>query len=332
MDGMNQPLVSVIIPCYNAERWVAAAIESALGQTYPRTEVIVIDDGSTDRSPEIIKRFCRQITAVSTPNRGPSAARNTGFGIARGEWIQFLDADDLLHPEKLHLFMTAYKAHPSAEFIWAPYDTVDEKFTLDDIRPQFNSHESGRHPTSDASQEALLAHHAPWAAAFRKGFLERVGSWNESLKGWEDLEYHARIAAQLPLHARLTQPLHFYREHGGERVHLPERNPENIRKEIECLMSARVVLESSTVPPRKWKDFLWGVHLDIANSWAAVGDVNSFVEFMLEAAHLRGRSKFRLKCYAAVISARTLGLRRTTAAIERMLGLPHGRGRRWETK
>ena len=79
MNYSYKPLVSIIIPCYNAERWIAAAIESALGQTYPNIEVIVVDDGSTDGSLDIIKRFDTKINWVSTPNRGPSAAMNTGF-------------------------------------------------------------------------------------------------------------------------------------------------------------------------------------------------------------------------------------------------------------
>jgi len=331
MAQSSAALVSIIIPCYNAELWVAAAIESALGQTYDNNEVIVVDDGSTDGSLEVIKQFEGKVTCVSTSNRGPSAARNTGFGIANGEWIQFLDADDLLHPEKLRLSLEGCRAYPTAEFVWAPYDTVDEEFTLDGAGTALKVPESCDLPAT-LSRETLLAHHAPWAAVFRRGLLERVGNWNESLKGWEDLEYHARIAAQLPLYARLSLPLHFYREHSGERVHLPERNRENIRREIECLTLARAALEPSEVPPRMWKDILWGCYLDIAKSWAALGDVNSFAEFMLEAAELRGSVRFRLKCYLSVTSARTVGLKRTTAIMECMLGSPNSRGRRWESR
>lgn len=95
------PLVSIIIPCYNGERFVAEAIESALAQTYPHKEVIVIDDGSTDNSLEVIKSFGDKIRWETGPNRGGCAARNRGIELARGELIQFLDADDLLHPQKL---------------------------------------------------------------------------------------------------------------------------------------------------------------------------------------------------------------------------------------
>jgi glycosyltransferase involved in cell wall biosynthesis len=94
-------LVSIIIPCYNAARYVGEAIESALVQTYDNKEVIVIDDGSTDGSLEVIRSFGDQIQWETGPNRGGSAARNRGMELARGELIQFLDADDLLHPDKI---------------------------------------------------------------------------------------------------------------------------------------------------------------------------------------------------------------------------------------
>ncbi len=94
-------LVSVIIPCFNGEKFVADAIESALNQTYRHKEVIVVDDGSTDGSVQVIQRYGDRIRWVTGPNRGGSAARNAGLQMAAGELVQFLDADDLLHPNKL---------------------------------------------------------------------------------------------------------------------------------------------------------------------------------------------------------------------------------------
>ncbi len=100
-QALDQPLVSIIIPCYNAERYIAEAIDSALAQTYPKIEVIVIDDGSTDGSLAVIRSFGDRIRWETGPNRGACAARNRGIALARGALIQFLDADDLLHPNKL---------------------------------------------------------------------------------------------------------------------------------------------------------------------------------------------------------------------------------------
>ena len=86
--------VSILIPCYNAEKWIAQCIESALNQTYANKEVIVVDDGSTDGSLDIIKNFGDKIRWETSPNRGGNAARNRLLELSSGEWLQSLDADD----------------------------------------------------------------------------------------------------------------------------------------------------------------------------------------------------------------------------------------------
>src|SRR6476646_1430405 len=94
-------LVSILTPCYNAERWIAQCIESALAQTWPQKVVIVVDDGSSDASLTIIKTFGDQIRWETGPNRGGNAARNRLLDLARGEWLQYLDADDYLLTGKI---------------------------------------------------------------------------------------------------------------------------------------------------------------------------------------------------------------------------------------
>jgi len=96
---VRQPLVSIVVDNFNYARFVGAAIDSALAQTYPRIEVIVVDDGSTDDSRAVIGGYVGKITAIFQDNRGQSGAFNTGFAAARGDIVLFLDADDLLEPE-----------------------------------------------------------------------------------------------------------------------------------------------------------------------------------------------------------------------------------------
>jgi len=93
--------VSVLIPCFNAEKWIGQAILSALSQSHPYKEVLVVDDGSTDNSLEIIQSFGNQIRYETGPNRGGNVARNRLLDLARGEWLQYLDADDYLFPDKI---------------------------------------------------------------------------------------------------------------------------------------------------------------------------------------------------------------------------------------
>src|ERR1700732_3161240 len=112
--------VSILIPCYNAERWVAQAIESALAQTWSEKEVIVMDDGSRDGSLEVIKSFGARIVWETGPNRGGNVARNRLLELARGEWLQYLDADDYLLPLKIERQVTFLREHPACDVVYSP--------------------------------------------------------------------------------------------------------------------------------------------------------------------------------------------------------------------
>lgn len=114
------PKVSILIPCYNAERWIAQAIESALSQTYPHKEVIVVDDGSTDRSLELIKSFGNAIYWETGENRGGNVARNRLLELSTGEWLQYLDADDYLLPTKIEQQINFLKQVPRADITYSP--------------------------------------------------------------------------------------------------------------------------------------------------------------------------------------------------------------------
>src|SRR3954451_21632885 len=98
LDAPNNRLVSIIIPCYNAERWLNESIDSCLRQTYRPLEIVVVDDGSTDKSLQILMSYGSRIKYVTGPNRGGNHARNTGFALTKGEYVQFLDADDYILP------------------------------------------------------------------------------------------------------------------------------------------------------------------------------------------------------------------------------------------
>ncbi|HEY3188694.1 MAG TPA: glycosyltransferase family A protein, partial [Solirubrobacteraceae bacterium] len=86
--------MSIIVPCHNGARFLADALDSALAQTHPAIEVIVVDDGSTDDTPAILARYAGRVRALRQQNRGPSAARNVALAVAPGDYVAFLDADD----------------------------------------------------------------------------------------------------------------------------------------------------------------------------------------------------------------------------------------------
>ena len=112
---MPEPLVSVILPAYQGERFLAEAIDSALGQDYPHVEVIVVDDGSTDASADIAR--ARGVRLIEQANLGVSAARNTGLAAARGDLIAFLDQDDYFAPDKLTTQVACLTAEPELDFV-----------------------------------------------------------------------------------------------------------------------------------------------------------------------------------------------------------------------
>lgn len=112
------PTISVIIPVYNAEPWLAETLESVLGQTSPAQQVIVVDDGSTDQSAAVARRYIKYIQLAQQPNAGCAHARNRGVALAQGELLAFLDADDCWLPEKLALQRAAFAESPTLEAVF----------------------------------------------------------------------------------------------------------------------------------------------------------------------------------------------------------------------
>src|SRR5262245_23729785 len=139
------PTVSIIIPCYNAEPWLAATLESALAQTWPAKEIILVNDGSRDGSLALARRFeARGGRVIDQPNAGASAARNHGLRIARGEFIQFLDADDLLSPGKIAAQVALLAQRPAgtiASCRWGRFttDPAQTRFVDDAVYRDFTA-------------------------------------------------------------------------------------------------------------------------------------------------------------------------------------------------
>ena len=113
----RQPRVSVIIPAYNADRYIAEAINSIFSQSYQDYEIIVVDDGSTDSTPEILQSYGSRIHSISQTNGGMAAARNLGIAAAKGELIALLDHDDIFLPDKLPAQVACFDSHPGVGLV-----------------------------------------------------------------------------------------------------------------------------------------------------------------------------------------------------------------------
>jgi glycosyltransferase involved in cell wall biosynthesis len=183
---MTIPLVTIIIPCYNAELYVADAIRSALGQSYTNVEVIVIDDGSTDDSVKIIRSFGDAIRWETGPNRGACAARNRGLALARGDLVQFLDADDLLDEAKLE------RQVPHAVAQWPLIICCKWK---SEVMAEGAGHLYCSGAThSDSVILALQKVISTPAPLYPKCLLDGIGGWNESLPCAQDYDLNLRLA------------------------------------------------------------------------------------------------------------------------------------------
>jgi glycosyltransferase involved in cell wall biosynthesis len=123
----REPAVSVVIPCHNSARFVGRAIESALAQTYPRVEVVLVDDGSTDDLASALAPYAGRIRVLSQPNRGPARTRNRGIEVGSSEFVAFLDADDVWRPEKIARQVAALEAHPECGLSHTRFVMIDEQ-------------------------------------------------------------------------------------------------------------------------------------------------------------------------------------------------------------
>lgn len=185
----NNPLVSILIPCYNGEQFVAEAIESALEQTYPHVEVIVVDDGSRDNSVEVLKSYGDRIRYEAGPNQGACAARNRAFELSSGEFIQYLDADDVLLPEKLERQVPILSQNV-ADLTFCKGNIFGDGKPLRPKKSQIGCPE-GKDPFLFCLGQGLSTE----GPLIRRSLVERVSGFDEMIKRGQEWNFHVRLAA-----------------------------------------------------------------------------------------------------------------------------------------
>jgi glycosyltransferase involved in cell wall biosynthesis len=191
---MSVPLVSILIPAYNAENSVADAIQSAVAQTWQRKEIIVVDDGSTDRTAEVARRFASKgVGVISTKNQGFSAAVNYAIQLSQGDYIQELDADDLLAPDKIERQLAALRQGDSRRVVlsspWAPfyYRTRVARFVRNSLCQDLSPVEW----LLNKMEQNLHMQNATWLVS--RELAEAAGPWDTRLHYDQDGEYFARV-------------------------------------------------------------------------------------------------------------------------------------------
>jgi len=183
------PLVSIIMPAYNSAQFIGKAVESALQQTYPRCELIVINDGSTDETREVLRPFMGRIRYIDQERRGASAARNTGLAAASGEFIAFLDADDLLPRRAMEQRLARFAQVPSAAVVCSGWQIVDTGGRpIADVKPWVEG--------AQLDLISLLLHKQVLNGTItcRRECIDQVGGFDEELRHAQDIDLIFQIA------------------------------------------------------------------------------------------------------------------------------------------
>lgn len=198
------PIVSVIVPAYNAELYIEEALKSIFEQTFHSYEIIVVDDGSKDRTSEIVHRFADRLLYIRQENSGPSKARNTGIQSARGKYIAFLDADDLWTKNKLELQIGFLETHPDIGMTFADMMTFNEndvtsKSHFQDIKRKnpylYDILVREQNDLKDIFLMLLKGNFIPTGTVvIRKSCLDQAGLFDESISSVEDLDMWMRIS------------------------------------------------------------------------------------------------------------------------------------------
>ena len=250
-------LVSVIIPAYNAEQFIEQTIQSVLGQTHPCLEIIVVDDGSTDRTQEVLKKFDGKVHCLLQQNKGPSAARNAGIQAAQGDFICFLDADDLWSPEKLEVQLAFMEANPDIALVCSDYEEFNEEAI---VLSSFLAEKHHMFPTCpivagplDNAFEKLVFENfvGTPTVMLRKSCLEKAGVFDEEIRSVEDRDLWLRISAWYRI---ACIPQIFCKK----RVHQM-----NVSKQTELALRGKIrVLEKNwKLFPQLVPDRMWRTHL-----------------------------------------------------------------------
>jgi glycosyltransferase involved in cell wall biosynthesis len=246
-----KPLVSILVPAFNAEKWIADSLESAVRQTWQPKEIIVVDDGSTDRTAAIAQEFGpRGVTLITQKNQGAAAARNTAFAASRGDYIQWLDADDLLAPDKIARQMEAVDTCRSTRTLLS---SSWGRFLYRPAQAEF-------HPTAlwcDLSPAEWLTRNmgqnlymqtATWLVS--RALTEQAGPWDAQFLQDDDREYFCRVLLASDGVRFVPDAKVFYRITGFTSLSYVGRSPAKLDARFRSVRAHIAYLRSLEDSPR----------------------------------------------------------------------------------
>lgn len=212
---MTDPTVTVILPVYNGENYVRFAIESVLNQTVKDLELIVIDDGSTDSTPEIIGSYGPPLRYVRQENTGVAGAFNHGLRLARGKYISWLSHDDIFHPRKLEKQLEALSKLDSAGICYTDIESIDSegRVVTEYKLPEYMRGETLRHILTGGPICS-----ACYSLMYDRRCVEEAGPYAVELKHTQDVDMLSRLVRHFPL-VHVPEPLIKVREHATRGIH-----------------------------------------------------------------------------------------------------------------
>jgi glycosyltransferase involved in cell wall biosynthesis len=289
---MAAPTISVVVPCYNAERFVVAALRSVLAQGEPDLELIVVDDGSRDGSVAAIRAAQLPVTVIEQANQGVAAARNTGMAHASGHYVAFIDADDIWLPGKLAAQRRLLQASPGARMCYTAWQTWPSQEPEPPAELLATLQQQAADPARWAGASGwiygeLLQDCVVWTSTVlaERSLLQEAGGFDAGLRIGEDYDLWLRLSRITPI-PRVAAPLALYRLHPASTTRsTPTRN-------FRCEVIERAIQRWGYVAPdgsvverapvdrglaASWAAFA-GSHLDAGNTalarqaaWKAIG-------------------------------------------------------------
>lgn len=227
---MTSASVTCIIPAYNALRFINETIESVLAQTVPAAEIIVVDDGSTDGTLDAIAQYGDKIRSLTQPNAGPAAARNNGVRNSSGEFIAFLDADDMWTSNKIETQLARFSANPELQVCFA------------DLFNFRANTENG--PFRDGYSEVTdwpRVHFSPCTLLARRSAFDTIGEFDETLRRGEDTEWFVRMMMRKIPYEVLKDVLLWRRVHDQNLTSDSPPGPQDVIRVLKIALDRRRV-------------------------------------------------------------------------------------------
>lgn len=291
-------LISVIVPTYNRQELVVDALNSVRDQRYRPIELVVVDDGSIDDTAHVIESWIKKnsekrflVKLLRQANRGLAAARNAALIASCGEFIQFLDSDDVIHPGKLEMHASVLETIPEADFVIAdPVRLTSQKSVDDFLQYSFSANEGARLEKYTVGFPGFPACHL-----YRRTTIYRTGPWDERLNRWIDWEYCARQLAIGLQGARIDSCPYGIRIHQGFRIADLYKRREGLESGCRTLTVLEERLNEMDHVPRCFELGIANLWLNLALMGLQVGDPGSAQRCLNGAAGVRRETYFRAR-------------------------------------